>query len=82
MEEDSNLDDCRLVNAVTSAHEWVRQSRPPKGGVASKRKAEKLLQDCLIQLDQPRHVGTALRSNLHKAMGALAEYVSWLRTND
>jgi hypothetical protein len=74
MKDKSSLGDHRLVEAVQSTLEWVKQSRPPRGGATSKRKVERLLQKSLAQLERSRLVTDEIRSNLQNALGKFAEY--------
>jgi hypothetical protein len=71
--------DFRLVRAAVSTLEWLQSHRTPRGGAVLKHEVERLLEQCLVDLDQTGHVDEQIRNNLCRAMAVLADYIERIR---
>ena len=68
-----------LVRSVVALLQWCKRQRTPKGGVALKRQAERLLGEALKAIEAEGFVSEESTENLHHSMALLAEYLDLIR---
>jgi len=68
-----------LVRSVVALYEWCKRQRTPKGGVALKRRAERLLGEALKALEADGFVSDESRDNLLQSVALYSEYLDLIR---
>ena len=68
-----------VVRSAVALHELCKRQRTPKGGVALKRRAERLLGEALKAIEAEGFVSDESRDNLLHAVAVFSEYVDLIR---
>jgi len=68
-----------LVRSVAALHQWCKRQRTPKGGVALKRRAERLLGEALKAIEADGLVSDESRENLLQSLALFSEYLDLIR---